>query len=53
MTHREDPNRGVFRADCEFCGETRKCRLVAHRGRYKWACTKCRTEGLVLSMGSL
>jgi hypothetical protein len=38
MTHREDPNRGVWKDTCHFCGVTTKCRLVMYGDRYVWKC---------------
>ena len=38
MSHREDPNRGVWNATCEFCGTDTRCRLVMHGDRYLWTC---------------
>ena len=38
MTHREDPERGVYMTACERCGRCRACRLVMHGDRYLWTC---------------
>jgi hypothetical protein len=38
MTHREDPDRGVYMTACELCGYSRACRLVMHGDRYLWQC---------------
>jgi len=38
MTHREDPNRGVWTADCHFCGNRTRCRLIMYGDRYVWKC---------------
>jgi hypothetical protein len=38
MTHREDPDRGVYVTACEFCGVRAKCRLVMYGDRYVWKC---------------
>lgn len=42
MTHREDPNRGVWKSVCERCTATAACRLVMVADRYLWTCTDVR-----------
>jgi hypothetical protein len=38
MTHREDPDRGIWTSECHFCGATTRCRLVMYGDRYLWKC---------------
>jgi hypothetical protein len=38
MTHRPDPNRGIYQAACSFCEHYGPCRLVMHEDSYLWKC---------------